>query len=374
MRTRNKGFALLLCLALLLSPAAADDPGPIEADEPAPIIVVEEEPVPTPEPAAPAEETAAPSPTPRPTPTRSPGAGPALALTVDGAAEDEESHVWYLTLPADGQLVLRWTLSGAEAELCRFAMTGENSTLTGETDTGELAILAEELTSGRYTLTTEAVWTDGSASAELILDLTISGEDGPAPTTPGPTGTITPGWRPRVTPGKGAARSAPTPTPNRYTKIKPGKALLSSHASGSGLDGRNTADGLSVSRIDGVSTLKLDGVSTGLTCGDASFIVRQTGDLLELVTEAASPDWRLTLRTLDTLADAGVRILALVSPEGQRRLNARQNLRGAVYTRERMDGYVPEDFVYRWADGGWTVEVEDRRYTLARGRLVRLTP
>ncbi len=222
------------------------------------------------------------------------------------------------------------------------------------------------MASGRCTVAVTAIVGAETILAELALELTVSDDAEP---TAGPSATP----KPRTTPGKrpsGGAKA--TATPSKYGSVTPGKALLSSHASGSGVLAGMSSGQLRLSRIDGQITLMLGGEPLELTCGETAFRMKRTDEILELTAETDSPDWRLTLQTLETLADNGVRVLALVSSDGQRRLNTRQLLTGAAYIRERTGGFVPRDFIYRWTGEGWRVEVEDRLYALLRGKLVQL--
>ena len=378
MRPLNKALALLLCASLLLFPASAEEETAPEPEEPQPIIVVEEEPVPetTPVPEEPVtpDETAAPIATPKPTATRDPDAGPALLLTVAGGTEDE-NHVWHLTLPTDGQLVLRWSLSGAQADSYFIVFFSPSLELAEETEASSYSISAAQLASGRCTVAVTALIGAETMIAELVLDLTVSDEALP---TLGPTAepsaepTATPRPTSRIPSRQPSAGAKATATPSKYGSVTPGKALLSSHASGSGILQGLESGWLRVRRIEGQTILMLDSEELEISCGETNYTMNQTGEILELTAVTEAPAWRLTLQDLETLADHGIRVLALVSSDGQRRLNTRQLLNGSAYTRERMDGFVPQDFVYRWTDEGWRVEVEERVYALERGRLVRI--
>ena len=141
----------------------------------------------------------------------------------------------------------------------------------------------------------------------------------------------------------------------------PGKALTSTHASGTG--DLTPYDGVKLTTSGAAAeTLVIGGEQIGVDCGGASFTASLSRDVLQLRSGASG--WHFTLAALNTLSVSGVRVLSLSTQDGEYRLDTALQLTGSAYAAERSEGFVSADFAFSLIDGSLTVTVEDRVYRL----------
>ena len=321
----SKLLALLLCGLLALSPAAlaedppADDPGSGQTEPAGP-----EEPGEPGEPDEPGE----------------PEEPEGLVIQLAGATEDE-NHIWWIAKDPAGVLEFTWAFPGADA--WRVTVTAPDGTelLREEGTAAGLKLPQEGLTDGTYTLQVTAL-----AAEEPLASASLQFALGEKKTPQRPS------FR-RRTGGGG---------------LQPGQALTRTHARGTGDMSLYGIVALEVSAAP-MEILTVGGTELDITCGGASFTASLRTGVLQLETEGA-PDWRISQAALETLRDSGIRILALISAEGQVRLNTDLQLRGSNYTRERSAGFVASDFILTLEGRVFRVQVEDRVYQLLNHELI----
>ena len=342
------------------------------------------------------------SPSPSPTPTVQP---PRLVIVVDGAKEDEKNHVWRLTLTAGSPLNIRWaTDSKADGYQLVFSGNGVTERREGNVVTAEID--TTDFESGTYTVRVSASLRGTvRATTELTLVLTIrrpgATDDtqptptatGPKPTgdtQPTPTATATDNPEPseEVTPTDKSptpGKVSPTPRKPNFPRkrrsgqggkedvfvITPGKALISTHAKGTG---DMTAYGTVPLTLDeeSMTILSMGGqaleVSRG---GDAAFTASLEDTRLTLTAEEGDA-WYFTQYALQVLARSGITEISLNAPDGETEISTDMTLTGAAYGRERAGGFVASDFLYAYASDLLTVQVEDRLYAVNNGIMIAI--
>ena len=151
-------------------------------------------------------------------------------------------------------------------------------------------------------------------------------------------------------------------------RITPGKALNSTHASGERSMVRHGAV-VPEAGADSMRTLVLGGEELALTCGGSAFTASVEGDVLALRSEEGDA-WSLTMDVLRTLNLSGIRELKLAGPETETVLDTALELTGALYGKERAQGFVSADFRLLRQDGEWLVRVDGREYRLSGNELL----
>ena len=396
-------------------PETGDDPSPTPTATPA-----------TPdtqgEPSAPETgDDPSPTPSPSPVPQVTMVPLPRLTVTVDGAEEDEETHVWSLSLPVNGKLTVRWSMEQGLADRYTVVLTGSGQESREETEELVLALPTGEWPSGTYRLRVVAYQGEALiAGVTLVMDLTFY-ESTP---TPKPTARVTPtptptAAAPTQTPAAGTPTptavtptpAAPTPTPppedeptpvptetgtpapspsarptwpprggsrrggssgkgSQAFVVTPGKALISTHASGTGDMSAYGTVTLTPDE-DWMTILSLGGqaleVSRG---GEEAFHAAVEEDLLVLTDADPDGSWYFTQYALQVLGRSGVSALSFSTADGEVLIPTDLELTGPAYGRERANGFVASDFVYSLTDEGLLVQVEDRLYAVHDGKLV----
>ena len=343
-----------------------------------------------------------PSPSPSPTPTPAP---PRLVITVEGAREDEKTHIWHLALNAGDPLRLRWATDG-KADSFQLVFSGGGTTERKEGNVVTAELDTTDYQSGTYTVrVTASLRGQVRVTAELTLVLTVRrpGPTGETPVTPTPSPTPH-GATPTPSPTPGDATPSPTPGseetpgsdvtptpgnvsptprrpnfPSRRRKgtgssvfvITPGKALISTHAKGTG---DMTAYGTVALDIDeeNMTILSMGGqaleVSRG---GDAVFHASLENGKLTLTADEGDA-WYFTQYALQVLSRSGVTEIILDAPDGEAEIPTDLALTGAAYGRERAGGFVASDFLYAYSSDLLTVQVEDRLYAINDGIMVSI--
>lgn len=149
--------------------------------------------------------------------------------------------------------------------------------------------------------------------------------------------------------------------------ITPGKALISTHAKGTGAELRHGAVALTAAEED-MQALVLGGEELALSCGGFGFSASVEEDVLVLRSEEGDA-WAMTMDVLRTLNRSGIRRLRLIGPAGETALDTAMELTGALYGRERARGFVSADFLLLRREGEWEVRVDSRTYRLAGSEL-----
>ncbi|MBQ6173933.1 MAG: hypothetical protein IJK28_04855 [Clostridia bacterium] len=277
-----------------------------------------------------------------------------LNLFVEGGEEDAD-RIRHLTLDPAGSLCFSWTAEG-EADRFLAVLTGPSGEV-GRQDSDELTWSVEEkdLTEGEYRLTVTAYLggvQTGSASLRLILESAVT-ED--PVTDPGTGGG---GGRPGRPSGGGRR---PGGSSGGGTTVRPGQALTTAHARGTG--DLIPYDAVALILPDEPSdTLVLGGVALDVTGGGFPVCGELDGDVLTLTAPGGDGAWRVNLGALDTLYRSGLRTLRLVGGEETLEIDTAWEPAGTAYARERAKGLVAEDFALVWDGESLVLTVEDRVY------------
>lgn len=149
--------------------------------------------------------------------------------------------------------------------------------------------------------------------------------------------------------------------------ITPGKALLSSHASGSKTAVRYGTVALTAGE-ESMQTLILGGEELAVSCSGYAFTAAVEEDVLVLRSEEGNA-WTLTMNALKTLNISGIRQLRLIGPDAETVLDTGLELTGSLYGRERSRGFVSADFQLLRQGNEWMVRVDGREYRLAGSEL-----
>ena len=373
------------------------------------------------------DPTAAPTDEPEPTATPVPN----MIVVIEGASEDEE-HIWHLRIRDDSPLKIRWACA-LKADEYDFFMEGSQTSIHQKGPEYTISIEKTELVSSLYTIRVTS-YLKGSerASVTLQLQLTIVSPtpspeptDEPSPTdepivtptpAPGPTDepvvTPTPVPEPTVEPDvtptpepsptdepivtptpKPEPTSEPEPTgtprptfppyhpvrPGGRSKgggsssfiVIPGKALISTHASGTG-----------DMTVYGTVPLELDSETMIILCmGGQALEVSRGGEIdfhasldENVLTLTSDEDgvWYFTQYALQTLSRSGLSTLSFSTADGEVLIPTDMTLSGSAYSRERSNGFVASDFRFALTDDGLYLSVEDRDYSVTDGVLTML--
>ncbi len=400
----------------------ADEPTPTPAPETTPAPDTTEEPLPTEEPG--------PTDSPEGTPEPSPTPVPEMAMVIDGATEDKE-HVWHLTLKEGDTLVIHWAFSGS-AERFVFTMSGGGQEIREETTalsfSPDITLLADgryqvraaailegheiaavsqtlELTLLRPTVTPgptseptsepteEPETTPTPATTEPTTEPTAEPTEAPNVTpTPGPTGTpapvITPTPEPTIEPtGKPEPTGTPLPTfPPHWRPsgrggqgkggssafiITPGKALISTHSSGTGDRTLYGTVPLELSS-EPMTILTMGGWALEVSRGGETDFHAALSDSQLVLTSEEEGTWYFTQYALQTLFKSGVSALSFSVAEDEVVIPTDLALTGTAYGRERAGGFVASDFVFSLDENGLFVNVEERMYAVQDGILTAI--
>ena len=373
------------------------------------------------------DPTAAPTDEPEPTATPVPN----MIVVIEGASEDEE-HIWHLRIRDDSPLKIRWACA-LKADEYDFFMEGSQTSIHQKGPEYTISIEKTELVSSLYTIrVTSYLKGNKRASVTLQLQLTIVSPtpspeptDEPSPTdepivtptpAPGPTDepvvTPTPVPEPTVEPDvtptpepsptdepivtptpKPEPTSEPEPTgtprptfppyhpvrPGGRSKgggsssfiVIPGKALISTHASGTG-----------DMTVYGTVPLELDSETMIILCmGGQALEVSRGGEIdfhasldENVLTLTSDEDgvWYFTQYALQTLSRSGLSTLSFSTADGEVLIPTDMTLSGSAYSRERSNGFVASDFRFALTDDGLYLSVEDRDYSVTDGVLTML--
>ncbi len=369
----------------------------------------------------PPDPTAAPTDEPEPTATPVPN----MIVVIEGASEDEE-HIWHLRIRDDSPLKIRWACA-LKADEYDFFMEGSQTSIHQKGPEYTISIEKTELVSGLYTIRATS-YLKGSerASVTLRLQLTIvSPTPSPEPTdepditpTPAPEPTDEPDVTPTPAPGptdepvvtptpapgptdepvvtptpepeptiEPEPTSTPRPTFPPYHPVRPGgrgkgggsspfivipgKALISTHASGTG-----------DMTVYGTVPLELDSETMSILCmGGQALEVSRGGEIdfhasldENVLTLTSDEDgvWYFTQYALQTLSRSGLSTLSFSTADGEVLIPTDMTLSGSAYGRERSNGFVASDFLFALTDDGLYLSVEDRDYTVTDGVLTML--
>ena len=146
--------------------------------------------------------------------------------------------------------------------------------------------------------------------------------------------------------------------------MTPGKALTSSHASGSGLVFLYGTVELTIEE-EPMEMLVLGSEELDLTCGGLLFRGEIRDDTLILTCEETGAEWTMTQKTLKTLYASGIREIQMIDAVEETVLETDLEFSGRIYARERAQGYVSSDFLLCRREGNWSVGVGDRYYDLS---------
>lgn len=149
--------------------------------------------------------------------------------------------------------------------------------------------------------------------------------------------------------------------------ITPGKALISSHASGSKTAVRYGTVALTAGE-ESMQTLTLGGEELAVSCSGYAFTAAVEEDVLVLRSEEGNA-WTLTMNALKTLNISGIRQLRLIGPDVETVLDTSLELTGSLYGKERAQGFVSADFQLLRQGNEWMVRVDGREYRLAGSEL-----
>ena len=341
------------------------------------------------------------------TPTDLPAEPVRITAEVSGAEQDRDG-IWHLTRSEDGILGFRWNDAGAESY--SLTLQGPDGFVRQQTvSSPSWSIRQKDLPAGDYTLEiTARSGGESVGSASLRLKLKApSVEPEPAqeeqethaeepettseePETPAeepetlseepekpseePEKPSEEPENPQEEPGRpggGKMPSRPSGGGRRSGKgnmdgqdsglrITPGKALSSTHASGTGFV--RTYGAVDPEAEDGeMELLSLGGEELTLRCGENTFTAGVEEDELILVTDGGD-DWSLTMDVLKTLNLSGICRVRMISPDAETVLDTDMELTGADYGRERSRGFVSADFTLFRSEGEWRLRVEDREY------------
>ena len=387
------------------APDTTDDPEVTPSPSPAPDDA--DDPETTPSPSPDPDSTDEPEATPTPTPL------PELTLVIEGATEDEE-HLWHLTLNTGDPLKLKWTFNLSATEYEVSLSGSESQKLQQNTAAASISLDTSSLSSGLFTVQVKAK-SEGSvlASVSQSLQLTLKTPT-PTPTrkptskptatpTPQPDVTDEPDTTPTPTPTPEAPDVTPTPdtteepestdTPRptipggkwpwpggRGSKgrgsgsgstafvITPGKALISTHASGTGDMTVYGTVPLSLD-ADTMQILSMGGMALEVSRGgETDFQAQLAEDRLVLSSEEEG-SWFFTQYALQTLARSGISSLSFSTDAGDIVISTDMSLSGTAYGHERANGFVASDFVFVLNEYGLYLNVEDRYYTVRDGVL-----
>ena len=343
-------------------------------------------------------------------------------MTIEGAVEDEE-HIWHLTLEKNAPLSVKWTFN-LPVDAYVISVSNGETEIRQQVTAASVALATTELTSGQYTVQLKALQGGtelASVSQTLHLNIvtvtptptkkptakptathtptpTPGGTDAPDVTpTPTPGGTDAPDVTPTPTPG-GTDGPDVTPTPDTTDEpettdeplptggrwpfpnwrkwrgkggsgsdvfvITPGKALISTHASGTG---DMTVYGTVPLTLDGdtMQVLSMGGLALEVSRGgETDFQAALADDRLGLSSNEEGC-WYFTQYALQTLAKSGVSALSFSTDTGSVEIPTDLTLSGMAYGRERAGGFVASDFLFMLTDDeGLFLNVEDRYYAV----------
>ena len=311
--------------------------------------------------------------------------------------DEEDKLLWRLTLDEDAPLRAQWTFDGAadcyEAALCGGEYESHQTVTAASAE-----LPTDSWPSGLYTLwVTAQLNGEKTASASMKLQLTFRAAT-PRPTrkptaaptaAPDPTATPTlaPTAAPTATPTPTAAPTdtpSPSPMPSWPPRqrtstrgrgsgssvfvITPGKALISTHASGTG---DMTAYG-TVSLVpdeDDMRILSLGGQALEMSFGGEETFRASVEDTALRLTADTDGTWYFTQYALQVLARSGVTEVRFESAGGELSLPTDLTLSGFYYGRERSGGFVGSDFLFSLTADSLMVQVEDRLYAVEDGQL-----
>ncbi len=331
-------------------------------------------------------------------------------MIIEGAVEDEE-HIWHLALEKNAPLSVKWTFS-LPADAYDISVSNGETEIRQQVTAASVALVTTDLTSGLYTVQLKALRGGTElASVSQTLQLTIVTVT-PTPTkkptakptathtpTPTPGGTDGPDVTPTPTPG-GTDAPDVTPTPdttdepgatdsprptipggrwpfpnwrkwrgkggsgNDVFVITPGKALISTHASGTG---DMTVYGTVPLTLDSdtMQILSMGGLALEVSRGGETDFQAALADDRLVLSSSEEGCWYFTQYALQTLAKSGVSALSFSTDTGSVEIPTDLTLSGMAYGRERAGGFVASDFLFMLTDDeGLFLNVEDRYYAV----------
>ena len=198
--------------------------------------------------------------------------------------------------------------------------------------------------------------------------------------TPAPTATISPadatatpenngqgnGKRPSSGWSKtfGSSGKKSSSASNNTNTVTAGKALISSHAAGTGDLTPHDAAQIELPE-DELSALYLGDTGLMLSAVDGTFTASSTENQLYLSSEDDSCTFSFSQAALHVLGNSGVNQLSLVAGTHELTLDTTFDLNGFYYGQYRSKGYVSADFVFHVLQSHILISIEDAVFELS---------
>ena len=399
------------------SPAASSSPAPDHPSDPEP----EKTPSPSasfsPDPADPdATATnppeASPSPSPAdttseptetsthtPVPSSDPGESPTEVPSFEWMNEIEDAElknqIWYLTVHENSTITIRWNAyPSADQYAIRVESPELESPITETVSSLFWSCDSSRLPSGTLNISIDALC-QGISLDQIVFQLVLTDDSAnPTPTPeqtpvqPTPTSEATPAPAPtptnetvtpdnnsesdgnersagrKISPASFTFRKKNSSASKNTNTVTAGKALISSHASGTGDLTPHDAIELELPE-DELSTLYLGDTGLQLSADSGTFTASSIENQLYLSSVDDACTFSFSQAALNLLGNSGVDQLSLVAGEHELTLDTAFDLNGFYYGQYRSKGYVSSDFVFHVSQSHILVSIEDKVFELS---------
>jgi len=309
--------------------------------------------------------------------------------------EDAElkNQIWYLTVHENSTITIRWNAyPSADQYAIRVESPELESPITETVSSLFWPCDSSRLASGTLNISIDALC-QGISLDQTVFQLVLTDDSAnPTPTPeqtpvqPTPTSETTPTPAPTptnetVTPDNnseadGNKRSAGRKiSPASFRKknssaskntntVTAGKALISSHASGTGDLTPHDAIELELPE-DELSALYLGDTGLQLSADSGTFTASSIENQLFLSSVDDACTFSFSHAALNLLGNSGVEQLSLVAGEHEVTLDTAFDLNGFYYGQYRSKGYVSSDFVFHVSQSHILISIEDKVFELS---------